>query len=585
MPMNRSKRMKKQMRSKLRKSAHSLRSAMDTISMQATAQRENWNEPHRFVESEEASKPLRSGGEEKCLTEEGTSQEDNFESDASWRSKNAMIDNGNKNQNSAETDDKRLSDVPQTRNVNNMSLRSRSYAISYDDANEDYVIEKTIQVRSGDTKGRLSFRRSIKKFLSAMTLDVEVNDEEEGYPSSINIKEPQTQYNLTTRKRVKGNICQRFLGCLGLYYADNYTQPSSDRILIDYLHWTFRASFTTVFLSSLISFILMLNFFSMMIYIGYITGLVTPTCLTPELSNYAQALGLSWTTFTTVGYGHIYPSMNTSEGETCGFTNMLTALEAFVGVLYAGFISAIMFGKVLRVMSQAQVTFSDPLLVRFEHYNAAANKNMHISCPIVEFQIVNDCYNEQGGEIIDAVMTCMAIKNDSKDVTSRNRISIGIKSSKMSQDMTDPNMDSEIKELHTTYSKVDIVSPKNPFFKRIWIAQHILDDQSPLLLPRVRKLIRDNRGSWPHTLNTSESLRSSINFDQLVVSLNGTSNISGANVFTQKVYDHFDMNVGYKFVNLVYQDENTNRVMLDLEMINDVVEQSGGGGEILVNYD
>ena len=40
-------------------------------------------------------------------------------------------------------------------------------------------------------------------------------------------------------------------------------------------------------------------------------------------------------------------------------------MEAFLGVLYAGFCGAILFGKVSRAQSRAQVLFSDPIVVRF----------------------------------------------------------------------------------------------------------------------------------------------------------------------------------------------------------------------------
>jgi len=49
------------------------------------------------------------------------------------------------------------------------------------------------------------------------------------------------------------------------------------------------------------------------------------------------------------------------------------------------------------------------------------------------------------------------------------------------------------------------------------------------------------------------------------------------------VYNHFDMSVGYQFVRIVYKEEYLNRVMLDFDMINNVVDQLGGCGEALVD--
>ena len=71
---------------------------------------------------------------------------------------------------------------------------------------------------------------------------------------------------------------------------------------------------------------------------------------------------------------------------------------------------AILFGKVLRIQSHAQVIFSDPLVIRYgpgikgeddnsdNEDNDAAQKN---PCPVLEFRIVNRLFNEVGGEIMD----------------------------------------------------------------------------------------------------------------------------------------------------------------------------------------
>jgi len=46
-----------------------------------------------------------------------------------------------------------------------------------------------------------------------------------------------------------------------------------------------------------------------------------------------NAFALSWTTFSTVGYGSNYPTTN---GGHCFFTHSVVSLEAFIGILYAG---------------------------------------------------------------------------------------------------------------------------------------------------------------------------------------------------------------------------------------------------------
>merc|ERR1712048_1323116 len=98
--------------------------------------------------------------------------------------------------------------------------------------------------------------------------------------------------------------------------------------------------------------------------------------------------------------------------ERCTLLSVLCAVEAFIGVLYAGFVGAVLFGKVLRVQSRAQVIFSDPLIIRY-------GSGLHdidceegcIPCPILEFRCINELYNKVGGEVFDATLNCVAILN------------------------------------------------------------------------------------------------------------------------------------------------------------------------------
>ena len=86
------------------------------------------------------------------------------------------------------------------------------------------------------------------------------------------------------------------------------------------------------------------------------------------------------------------------------------------------------------------------------------------------------------------------------------------------------------------------------------LARHVLDETSPILKPRVRRQIRKNNGSWPERLCTWNSIRDSLQFNQILVSLNGVSNVSASDVYAQKIYDFVDVNVGYQFVNILYKD-------------------------------
>lgn len=75
------------------------------------------------------------------------------------------------------------------------------------------------------------------------------------------------------------------------------------------------------------------------------------------------------------------------------------------------FATAILFGKVLRIQSHAQVIFSDPIVIRYGGGVAADDNNTHNDeeeeeakrnpCPVLEFRIVNRLFNDVGGEIMD----------------------------------------------------------------------------------------------------------------------------------------------------------------------------------------
>ena len=129
------------------------------------------------------------------------------------------------------------------------------------------------------------------------------------------------------------------------------------------------------------------------------------------------------------------------------------------------------------------------------------------------------------------------------------------------------------------FCKLEVDSSHHPFFKRVWILRHRLDETSPLLIPDIRKKVKANNGSWPADLNSAEAVRSSIKFDQILVSLSGTSNADANTVYAQKVYEFVDINIGYRFVNLLYRDPVDDALRADIRLINDVVEQAGGGGE------
>ena len=136
------------------------------------------------------------------------------------------------------------------------------------------------------------------------------------------------------------------------------------------------------------------------------------------------------------GYGVIYPSTGANNffvPHECVAVGVIGSLEAYLGLLYVGFCAAILFGKVTRAQSHAQVLFSDPIVVRFGREelvgknesveiteekeeekddeeagggvsSVAINENKkeeekNIPCPSLEFRLMNRLHNVDTGEI------------------------------------------------------------------------------------------------------------------------------------------------------------------------------------------
>lgn len=409
-------------------------------------------------------------------------------------------------------------------------------------------------------------------------------------------------------------------------------------------------------------------FFSLTLFFAVLfhaSGVRKPECLHvngvdygQNTTNFADAYALSWTTFSTVGYGLVYPATSgtTPDIRKCTGITVLATLESFVGILFASLCGAIVFAKVSRVASFAQVSFSDPIVIRYgtgcmllDDDDDASDENMGVSmnlstsgmldvnlsklpCPLLEFRVVNRLHDQIRGEIIDATMNVVASVDESqggnhlrrgtqgarrragkkgKGKKMRRKISPKKKNMLRESDKFErptkhkyehvkkslAGMFSKSKEQafeedptgkvvpKKIFAKLEIESPEHPFFKRLWLARHVLDHHSPLLRQEARELVRLNGGHWPEELNSAEAVRASIHFDQLLVSLSGTSNVDANSVYAQKVYDFVDVCVGYSLANILFRDKRDNSLAVDLDLINDVKEQYGGGGEDLTNID
>jgi hypothetical protein len=129
------------------------------------------------------------------------------------------------------------------------------------------------------------------------------------------------------------------------------------------------------------------------------------------------------------------------------------------------------------------------------------------------------------------------------------------------------------------YSKLDIETDSHPFFKRIWIIRHRLDATSPLLSAEAHDMIQANGGFWPTELNDYKSVRKHLKFNEMMVTLSGTDHITGNTVYSHKAYDYVDVNIGWRFATALVVDPKTQALGVDLSLVNDVLEQHGGGAE------
>jgi hypothetical protein len=141
----------------------------------------------------------------------------------------------------------------------------------------------------------------------------------------------------------------------------------------------------------------------------------------------------------------------------------------------------------------------------------------------------------------------------------------------------------------TIYSRLSLETDSHPFFKSCWHLRHKIDEHSPLLDCDAHEIIRKFRDSggrgWPPQLNNHEKLRQHICFEEISVTLSGTDHITGNTVYGTSRYTTIDLTIGYRFANCLNKDPKTGLIGVDLSLINDVLEQHGGGGEPLVEDD
>jgi hypothetical protein len=135
--------------------------------------------------------------------------------------------------------------------------------------------------------------------------------------------------------------------------------------------WLYRADFTRVILAFTMIFICFVTVFSFILHLFIVAAYEwrgTKCCTgydfsqTSLISSFEFAFELSWTTFATVGYGVI----SIPSDEDCRGIRYVLFSEAFMGMLFSGFCTAIFSSKISRLNTKAQVTFSSALCLQYQ---------------------------------------------------------------------------------------------------------------------------------------------------------------------------------------------------------------------------
>jgi len=221
-------------------------------------------------------------------------------------------------------------------------------------------------------------------------------------------------------------------------HAIQQSQTVNPGPLTTYLIWSLRSNVAIVLISEAFAFWALTCLFALFIYLG---ASYEPYCLrfSPDErdfeeagSHFIDAYQLSWTTFSTVGYGLVHPQVQPVEDESvafvkCAFMKLILSLESFVGVLFASFCGAVIVGKMTRAKSTAPVRYSQRMTIRFgsgvmlvngddDHCDEVEDtpvtkeerKQTRFPCPVLEFRVANSMFSDNDGEISNAKINVVA---------------------------------------------------------------------------------------------------------------------------------------------------------------------------------
>jgi len=388
----------------------------------------------------------------------------------------------------------------------------------------------------------------------------------------------------------------------------------------DVAMWVYGASFGKVLLFFLVLYMIFVYCFVVLLYLvdKYYTN---SACINvPEegelctRSHFEFAFELSWTTFTTVGYGNVGPAPDVG----CYPIRIICSTEAILGMAFVSMCSGLFYAKLLRLLGRAPVTFSSTLCVQYgqglavpkagaltERSKQTISEDTFNPFPVMEFRIVNNRANHAPGknEIWDAEVTAivqLSLENDPHENSEGMDEFQVNRSSRWLPPAASKINDGVKSKSQQVFYKLALKPSFHPYFSRVWFLRHTLDATSPLLRRDIRNVIRDRPDGWDPTLNNYQDIRECIvEFNSLQIIMSGASALSRSEVFAEKTYSYEDVCVGWRYIAVCYEeDPSTQRLQrckklkknqisygddaatrVDLSLIHDIVPQRGNDFE------
>lgn len=141
----------------------------------------------------------------------------------------------------------------------------------------------------------------------------------------------------------------------------------------------------------------------------------------PFFAGLNDAWQLSWTTFSTVGYGWISPTTSANFLEnmddfrrdgSCALMSTILSFECLIGILAVSSAGALIFGKLMQFQCDAKVKFSEVVVVDYKFDDGSLKRSSEnlepFSCPMMTFRLVNLLHDNEFGEIVDASLHSVA---------------------------------------------------------------------------------------------------------------------------------------------------------------------------------